>query len=210
MTNNFNEDYKSMKLTDLTKKYGISKQQVYNILKRNNIEKKGREGNGRTKERRLLEKSKILIVFLFILFFTLSNSYAETRKVIRVVDGDTIVLDNDEKIRILGIDAYDISNKRMISAQFKRTLYYHSYIVKLGKNAKKYAEKTLIGKDIELVYENGKSKLDKYGRTLAYVFVNGKDFSEMILKENLANVYCGDKTIKNFKKYENLSKFKCK
>jgi len=57
MNEQFKTDYLSMKLVDFLKKYGISKQHLYNLLKRGGIQLKGRSNNGRTKERREIEKN---------------------------------------------------------------------------------------------------------------------------------------------------------
>lgn len=54
----FVRDYQTLKLTEMTTKYGVSKQHIYNLLRRFGIEFKGRASNGRTAERRKLEKKK--------------------------------------------------------------------------------------------------------------------------------------------------------
>lgn len=153
-------------------------------------------------------RNVIILASIFILSLTLSVwSSNLPLRVIRVVDGDTVVLSNGEKVRILGIDAYDKSNKRMIEKQMARTLKTREEVISLGKEATKFGENTLIGRTVSVVY--GNPSTDKYGRSLGFIFVNGINYSVLILKANLANVYCGDKGIPNFKMYEKLSEFKC-
>ena len=46
------------------------------------------------------------IVFLLLIFPSfVPSSYAQTYKVERVIDGDTLGLTNGEKVRLIGIDA---------------------------------------------------------------------------------------------------------
>ena len=52
-------------------------------------------------------KRKNLIIFLFIAIITLSSTHYPYGLVKFVFDGDTILLDTDEKVRYLGIDAPD-------------------------------------------------------------------------------------------------------
>ncbi len=53
-------------------------------------------------------KRKNLIIFLFIAIITLSFTHSPYGLVKFVFDGDTILLDTDEKVRYLGIDAPEI------------------------------------------------------------------------------------------------------
>lgn len=49
-------------------------------------------------------KSWNVIFFILILLIPLILLTQEWRMCIRVIDGDTIVLDGDEKVRIIGVD----------------------------------------------------------------------------------------------------------
>lgn len=85
-------------------------------------------------------------------------------KVVRVVDGDTIVIDLDgtpTKVRLIGLDTPETVDPRKPVQAF-------------GKEASAFTKKLLEGKSVSLEYDQ--QKTDKYKRTLAYVYleVNGK------------------------------------
>lgn len=88
-------------------------------------------------------------------------------KVNRVLDGDTIEIETGERVRYLGIDAPE-NNESM------------------GITAKEFNEKMVLGKEVQL--ELDKTKIDNYGRVLAYVWIDKKMVNEELLKEGLAKV----------------------
>lgn len=58
--------------------------------------------------------------------------------------------------------------------------------------------------NVTLEFEQGKSRTDKYGRLLAYVFVNGTSVQETLLKEGYARVaYIYEPPYKYLNQYEN-------
>lgn len=79
-------------------------------------------------------------------------------KVVRVIDGDTIELENKQKVRYIGIDSPELHDPRKPVQCFAREA--------LEKN------KGLVeGKDIRL--EKDVSETDRYGRLLRYVYLPG-------------------------------------
>ena len=84
----------------------------------------------------------------------------ETRshyKVKRVIDGDTVVLDDGTKVRLLGINTPEMANR-------------HRAAEAGGKRAKQWLTEQL--KDQFIHLETDVEKIDKYGRTLAHVFTD--------------------------------------
>jgi endonuclease YncB( thermonuclease family) len=112
-----------------------------------------------------------LIVLLLLSFVTAAAQnnvqLVIEGKVIRVSDGDTIaVLDKDNKthkIRFAGIDA----------PESKQTY---------GQASKENLSKMVFGKQVRVTWE----KVDKYGRTVGKVFVDGKDVNIEQIKAGLA------------------------
>jgi len=49
-------------------------------------------------------KYSLFVIPILILFFLLSPSHAEIYKVKRAIDGDTLLLINGEKVRLIGVD----------------------------------------------------------------------------------------------------------
>ncbi|MGR9072827.1 MAG: thermonuclease family protein [Gammaproteobacteria bacterium] len=90
-------------------------------------------------------------------------------RVVKVFDGDTLLLENREKVRLLGINAPEVENR------FKRGEAG-------GEEAKRLLEKLLAGKKVRL--ETDVEKKDRYGRTLAHVFTDEKIHVNLALVEN--------------------------
>ena len=86
----------------------------------------------------------------------------------QVVDGDTIYLDNGEKVRFVGVNTPERGVEGYIAS-------------------KNFVQKLCLNKKVGLDIDNAKNK-DKYGRILAVVIVDGKSVNEMLLKEGLAEV----------------------
>ncbi|HEX6800952.1 MAG TPA: thermonuclease family protein [Candidatus Binatia bacterium] len=85
----------------------------------------------------------------------------ELRKVIRVVDGDTIVLSPNEKVRLIGVDTPETVHPKKAAACF-------------GKEAKQFTRDAVEGKTIRLVLDKVNTKRrhkDRHGRTLAYAYL---------------------------------------
>jgi len=98
-------------------------------------------------------------------------------KVLRVVDGDTIVVDyngTEEKVRMIGIDTPE-----SVHPDSERNTAQ-------GKKASKYTESMLEGKYVTLEFDV--QERDKYGRFLAYVYLNGKMFNKTLLENGYAVV----------------------
>ena len=93
---------------------------------------------------------------------------------LRVVDGDTIVL-NGEKIRFSGID----------TPELKQTCMNGDEKVFCGKSAKMLLIKK-IGNQIPECISEGK---DVYKRTLAECFINGESLSSFLVRSGYAFAY---------------------
>lgn len=72
-----------------------------------------------------------------------------------VYDGDTILLKNGLKVRLLGINAPEVEGRYKIAEPG-------------GEEARLWLEKLLSGKKVRL--DTDRKKKDKYGRTLAHIF----------------------------------------
>ncbi|TMN21574.1 hypothetical protein FH966_01375 [Lentibacillus cibarius] len=96
--------------------------------------------------------------------------------VTRVVDGDTIKINlngKQETVRLLLVDTPE-------------TKHPSKPVQPFGPEASDFAKRTLSGKSIQLEYDG--PKRDKYDRLLAYVWVDGKMFNQMLLEKGLARL----------------------
>jgi len=102
------------------------------------------------------------------------TTYRYKHTIAYVYDGDTIKLENGEKVRLLGIDTPEVAS------------HYHKAIAG-GKAAQKWLRQKLKGGHIYLEYDQ--QQRDKYGRLLAHIFLeNGKHINVELVKRGLAIV----------------------
>jgi micrococcal nuclease len=105
-----------------------------------------------------------------------SSPHIERRGLVtRVIDGDTIVIDNKDHIRLVGVNTPEL----------------HPTPEPGAIEAKQFMEEQCLGKKIGLDVDDAKPK-DIYGRTLAVVYIdNGGSWvniNEELLHEELAMV----------------------
>ena len=118
----------------------------------------------------------ILIALLFIINYplldrTLTKFLTETETILveRVIDGDTIEGENrNESIRLLGINTPE-----------KGDFLY--------EEAKSFLESEILNKTVTLEFVG--ERYDKYGRTLAYIFLGNKNINLELVKNGFANYY---------------------
>lgn len=89
----------------------------------------------------------------------------------RVVDGDTLLLRNRARIRLLGIDAPE-------------TVRPNHPIEPWGKEASEFLRRATIGRSVRLEFD--RERVDRYGRFLAYVWVEDTLLNEALLRAGLA------------------------
>ncbi|MBI5457768.1 thermonuclease family protein [Candidatus Kaiserbacteria bacterium] len=100
--------------------------------------------------------------------------------VVKVVDGDTLdVLKEGKTIRL-----------RLIGLDTPETVDPRKPVQCFGQAASDKAREMLAGKIVRLEYDASQGMLDKYGRTLAYVFMkDGANFNEYMIAEGYGHEY---------------------
>ena len=110
----------------------------------------------------------IILVSLFIGLY-LVNYYSpeenEEKIVTKITDGDTIIVQGGEIVRLLGVDCDE-----------KGRVCYDE--------AKKFTDSTLLNKKVILRTEN--EDKDRYNRELRWVFLDGENFNQMLVEKG----YC--------------------
>ena len=119
---------------------------------------------------------RIEIGMLLILWSATLPTYAvEWRDVERVVDGDTLVLDGGERVRLIGVDTPE-------------TVHPKKPVERFGKEASGFTQKLAEGKRVRLEYDA--ERTDRYGRTLAYVFLeDGRLLNLEIIEQGYGHAY---------------------
>ena len=96
-------------------------------------------------------------------------------RVTRVLDGDTIVLDNGETVRLIGVDAPEIHHPEIPVQSF-------------GQEAAEFLRRFAEGFECTLEYEPSDIR-DQYGRLLAYVFVGDRLANAEMIRRGYAYAY---------------------
>ena len=96
-------------------------------------------------------------------------------RLVRVLDGDTIALDNGETVRLIGVDAPEIHHPEIPVQRF-------------GQEAAEFLRRFTEGLECTLEYEPTDIR-DQYGRLLAYVFVEGRLVNAEIIRQGYAYAY---------------------
>ena len=104
-------------------------------------------------------------------------------QVVRVVDGDTIVVSQGEKqetVRLIGINTPETVDPRKPVECF-------------GKEAKEYLKELLNGKKVRLENDPSQQERDRYGRLLRYIFLEDKTFiNQKLIEDGYAYEYTYD------------------
>lgn len=119
----------------------------------------------------------LLILFLVLnLSCEFSENHDDKYGIKAVIDGDTVILDDDAKtyLRYIGINAPENLNNNSPGDPFSLESTYLN-------------RELIDGKDIRIEFD--KEKYDPYGRLLGYVFVGDTFINEEIVRQGLARVF---------------------
>src|SRR5437870_6765435 len=125
----------------------------------------------------------IIVVALLTAFFNPADqaiTQGDFDVVDRVVDGDTLLLQSGERVRLIGVDTPETKHPS------KPVQYF-------GKEATAFTRRMVEGKRVRLEFDQGnvvRGHKDRYGRTLAYVFLeDGTLLNAEIIKQGYGHAY---------------------
>src|SRR5256885_9063372 len=135
-------------------------------------------------DRRMVRSRAVVVVTLLAATSVLGWWFGDQRRaadqpyrVVQVLDGDTIVVRAagapDETIRLLGVDTPETHHPR------KPVQCY-------GPEASAYTTRRLFGQVVRL--EDDVERHDIYGRRLAYVYLDGRNFEEELLRKGFSRI----------------------
>lgn len=107
---------------------------------------------------------------LYILLFTTFFCSGTTTKVTRVIDGDTFETESGLKVRLIGINAPEITDI-------------------FGQEARQNLSDLIENKIVDLQKDNISSDRDKYNRLLRYVILDGTDINKKMVSDGFAFAY---------------------
>jgi micrococcal nuclease len=139
---------------------------------------------------------QILVVVLLLIgaatyqgisaFTRVTAQNLETRRVTRIVDGDTVHLEGfKDNFRLIGIDTPESSRNARAKSIATRTGRDLELIIAEGKRAKAFTASLLENKSVTIEWDV--QRKDRYQRNLAYLIVNGKNSSVEIAKAGYAD-----------------------
>ena len=107
-----------------------------------------------------------------------TNTNAEAGElytVVKVADGDTFTIETGEKVRLIGVDTPE-----SVSPSAAKN-------VPFGKEVSEYVKEQLLDKQVRLEFDT--QRADRYGRLLAYVYLeDGTFLNELLVEKGYARV----------------------
>jgi micrococcal nuclease len=158
----------------------------------------------------MVKWSKILLSFALALIPSIVTfSFASDLLTIkRVIDGDTLLLGNGERVRLIGVDTPEVHGSVKLQRDAERTQTDIATIRRLGQRSSAFVKKMVKGKRVRLEYDQANAAIghrDRYGRTLAYVYLDDGTFlNAEIVRQGYGVAYTKYpfKYADEFRKYE--------
>ncbi len=105
--------------------------------------------------------------------------------VANVSDGDTIKLTDGRRVRLIGIDTPETHDNQKLSKDVTRRKINRKKQLAMGQEAATFVRSFLNDQDVRLEFDV--EPKDRYGRTLAYVYLaDGTFVNEKIIREGYA------------------------
>ena len=102
----------------------------------------------------------------------------------RVIDGDTVRVRFEEKsytVRLMGVDTPETKHPTKTVEYFGREYF--------GREASAFTKAPLEGKTVLLAKDRTGDTVDRYGRLLRYVLLDGDNFNARLIREGYAHAY---------------------
>jgi micrococcal nuclease len=115
----------------------------------------------------------VLLGAMMLLVPVASSGDLRTHAVARVIDGDTIALTTGRRVRLVQIDAPELSGGECYSAKAKTTL----------------AGLLPAGARVRLEFDGRLDRVDRYGRLLAYVWSGSANVNVTLVSRGTASVW---------------------
>lgn len=109
------------------------------------------------------------LIFVIVFLFSITCC-GENVRVKQIIDGDTFETEGGEKVRLIGLNAPEISDL-------------------FGLEAKQYLKFLIEGKIVELRTDEESNNRDRYNRLLRYVFIEDIDINRKMIEQGLATAY---------------------
>lgn len=123
----------------------------------------------------IYKRIQIFFPFLFVALLLTSLYGQDVVRVKHVIDGDTLLLNNGERVRLIGVDTPETKHPQKPVEHF-------------GEEAYCFTQRMVEGKEVRLEYDQ--TRRDRYGRILAYVYLmDGTFLNAEIIKQGYGFAY---------------------
>lgn len=146
------------------------------------------------RSKRLSLVNTLFITLFFFIFLVFQGTYSSADKkpiILKIIDGDTILVEykgKKENVRLIGIDTPESRLNRKALKDAQKGQENIENIIKAGQEATRFVQ-SLIKPGDEVHLEFDTQIRDKYGRLLAYVYLSdGRMLNEEILKAGYAQL----------------------
>jgi micrococcal nuclease len=150
----------------------------------------------------------LLVALGMFVFCGCSDVYESTQGyedilVKRVVDGDTLVLQNNQRVRLIGIDTPEVHQSNKLFRDAQRSKKDIQTIISLGKKSSEFTRRLVEGKRVRLEFDV--EKYDRYGRLLCYVYLmDGTFVNAKIVEEGYASLLTIPPNVKHAALFQSL------
>ena len=133
------------------------------------------------KSKRSARIGVLILIGGMLALITEAQFEPRTVKVARVIDGDTIQVLSDGR-------QYTV---RLIGADTPETKHPTKTVQHFGAEASAYTKAALEGRTVQLETDRTGDTVDRYGRLLRYVYLDGQNFNARLISEGYAHAIRG-------------------
>lgn len=136
----------------------------------------------------LIFRTTVALALLFFLWAVPVYAATAAGRVSWIYDGDTLKVDGIGKVRLIGIDTPERKDSLRDSYYRKRYGVTSSQLRAISEKALAFNIKNVKGQLVSLEFDQ--ERYDKFGRTLAYLYLpNGTLLNRLLIEQGLAFVY---------------------
>lgn len=123
--------------------------------------------------------------------------------VTRVVDGDTLQLEDGERLRLIGIDTPEMHESDKLERDSRSSQQDKEAIIEMGRRAYEFTKKLVEGRRVSI--ELDAEPRDKYRRLLGYVYLEDGTFvNAEIVKQGYASLLTIPPNVRHAELFLNL------